>query len=125
MRRLDLKCRSNAYPFLLVKSFLQKPASDKKETEESEDNLTPNQYTEIRNKKLEDMRTRGENPYPHKYHVTTGMQEFIDKYDNIKDGEKYENDGIISVAGRIHSYRASGTKLIFYDLRGEGIHSFF
>ena len=27
----------------------------------------------------------------------------------------------VSVAGRIHSIRESGAKLIFYDLRGEGV----
>lgn len=27
----------------------------------------------------------------------------------------------LSVAGRIHSIRESGSKLIFYDLRGEGV----
>ena len=31
-----------------------------------EDNLTPNQYTEIRKKKLEEQRKEGVNPYPHK-----------------------------------------------------------
>ena len=101
---------------------MEKPAAAKTEgtPEESEDNLTPNQYTEIRYKKLDEMKARGENPYPHKFHVSTGIQEFIEKYDSLEDGGKCEKDGEISVAGRIHSFRASGNKLVFYDLRGEG-----
>merc|ERR1712142_657262 len=67
------------------------------------------------------MRDAGVNPYPHKFHVPTGIEEFIAKYgDKLQDGDKFEGDGEISVAGRIHSFRASVTKLVFYDLRGEG-----
>ena len=51
--------------------------------------------------------------------MSTGIQEFIEKYSNLKEGDTFEGDGEISVAGRIHSLRASGTKLFFYDLRGE------
>lgn len=89
--------------------------------EESEDNLTPNQYNEIRKKKLDELRNKGQNPYPHKFDVTTGLEEFIEKYNKMEDGTTCKDDGEISVAGRIHSYRASSTKLIFYDLRGEGL----
>lgn len=58
-------------------------------------------------------------PYPHKFHVTTSLVEFIEKYSNIQDGEVLESDNL-SVAGRVHAIRESGAKLIFYDLRGEG-----
>jgi len=102
-----------------AKKAASQPANKEKKVEDSEDNLTPNQYTEIRKKKLEEMRQNGQNPYPHKFHVSTGIQEFIEKYSNLKEGDKFEGDGEISVAGRIHSLRASGTKLFFYDLRGE------
>lgn len=101
------------------KKAASQPVNKEKKVEDSEDNLTPNQYTEIRKKKLEEMRQNGQNPYPHKFHVSTGIQEFIEKYSNLKEGDKFEGDGEISVAGRIHSLRASGTKLFFYDLRGE------
>ena len=33
---------------------------------DGEENLTPNQYTEIRKKKLDEIRSKGVNPYPHK-----------------------------------------------------------
>lgn len=59
-------------------------------------------------------------PYPHKYHVTTSLVEFLEKYASLQDGEVVESDNL-SVAGRVHAIRESGAKLIFYDLRGEGV----
>ena len=46
------------------------------------------------------------------------MQEFCDKYKDIAVGTQL--DEVISVAGRIYAMRASGAKLVFYDLRAEG-----
>merc|ERR1712227_902748 len=85
---------------------------------DGEENLTPNQYTEIRKKKLDEIRSKGVNPYPHKFNVTTGLQEFCSKYSSIEAGGR--SDDVVSVAGRIYSMRASGAKLVFYDLRAEG-----
>jgi len=85
---------------------------------DGEENLTPNQYTEIRKKKLDEIRNKGVNPYPHKFNVTTGLQEFCSKYSSIEAGGR--SDDVVSVAGRIYSMRASGAKLVFYDLRAEG-----
>ncbi|XP_055308013.1 lysine--tRNA ligase-like [Sitodiplosis mosellana] len=59
-------------------------------------------------------------PYPHKFNVTLSLENFIEQYNNvISDGVTL--DVTVSVAGRIHSIRNSGAKLIFYDLRGEGV----
>merc|ERR1711936_1497861 len=94
------------------------PAGGNTKPKDDEDNLTPNQYTEIRKKKLDDERNQGINPYPHKFHVSTGMQEFCEKYSSIEVG--CQSDDVVSVAGRIYSMRPSGSKLVFYDLRAEG-----
>ena len=48
------------------------------------------------------------------------IPEFIAKYSDIETGERLD-DQIITVAGRIHNKRASGAKLRFYDLHGEGV----
>lgn len=49
------------------------------------------------------------------------LENFIEKFsDNMKDGEVLENE-VHSIAGRVHAIRESGAKLIFYDLRGEGL----
>lgn len=48
------------------------------------------------------------------------MEEFIEKYSQLNEGETL-SDVKLSVAGRVHAIRESGAKLIFYDLRGEGV----
>lgn len=62
------------------------------------------------------------NPYPHKFHVTRSITSYIDNYGQegkVAPGTKLQ--GVKeSLAGRIHNIRASGQKLIFYDLHGEG-----
>lgn len=49
------------------------------------------------------------------------MENFIEKFsNNLKPGEILDNE-VYSIAGRVHAIRESGAKLIFYDLRGEGV----
>lgn len=68
--------------------------------------------------------TREPNPYPHKFNVTKSITDFIREYGKdglIAPGQKLE--GVqVSLAGRIHNIRSSGSKLKFYDLHGEGNH---
>lgn len=67
-------------------------------------------------------RTQEPNPYPHKFHVTRSLTDFVKIYGEegkIASGAKVE--GVVeSLAGRVHNIRASGAKLKFYDLHGEG-----
>ena len=63
---------------------------------------------------------RGETPYPHKFHVDTQLPAFIQKFNDIPEGETREGE-TVAVAGRLMSKRASGGKLYFYDLRGDGV----
>jgi lysyl-tRNA synthetase class 2 len=65
------------------------------------------------------MKAAGEQPYPHKFHVSSSLSDFIQKYSHLSAGEQL-NDIAISLAGRLHAKRESGKNLIFYDLRGEG-----
>ena len=61
------------------------------------------------------------NPFPHKFHVSRSLTSYIATYGpegKIPPGTKLEN--VESLAGRIHNIRASGAKLKFYDLHGEG-----
>jgi lysyl-tRNA synthetase, class II len=62
------------------------------------------------------------NPYPHKFEVSTAITAYIEKYGvegKITAGTRL--DGVTeALAGRIHNIRASGSKLKFYDLHGEG-----
>ncbi|KAF8453536.1 lysyl-tRNA synthetase [Terfezia claveryi] len=86
----------------------------------NEQELTPNQYFEIRSRSINKLReSKQPNPYPHKFHVTHKITDIVRDYSNLATGET-EPDIKIAVAGRVHGYRASSTKLRFYDLRAEG-----
>lgn len=61
------------------------------------------------------------NPYPHKFHVNLSLPAFIDKYSKQCSEAGSRSDEVVSVAGRIHSMRAQGAKLRFYDLYSEGV----
>lgn len=53
--------------------------------------------------------------------MSTSLETFIEKFsDVVKDGETLL-DEVHSIAGRVHSIRGAGAKLIFFDLRGEGV----
>ncbi|CAL8578817.1 lysyl-tRNA synthetase [Xanthoria parietina] len=89
--------------------------------EEDESQLTPNQYFEIRSGKVQKLRqSKAPNPYPHKFKVTTDLREFLPRYESLKTGEHLK-DVEIRLGGRIYTKRASGTKLVFYDIRAEGV----
>ncbi|XP_055711700.1 lysine--tRNA ligase isoform X2 [Phlebotomus papatasi] len=87
----------------------------------NEEDISPNEYFKLRTAAVAELKKRPEtHPYPHKYVVTSSLEKFIENYSHLTDGEVYENE-LISVAGRVHAIRESGAKLIFYDLRGEGV----
>ncbi|KAG8761066.1 lysyl-tRNA synthetase [Serendipita sp. 396] len=90
---------------------------------QNDDDLPPHLYYDNRCKQILELRkTRNPDPYPHKFHVTISLSEYIEKYGPegvIAPGTKLDGP-IWSVAGRIHDVRRAGKHLIFYDLRGEG-----
>ena len=51
--------------------------------------------------------------------VTSSLRDFIEKFQVLEPGQHGEE--VSSLAGRIHAKRESSNKLIFYDLRGEGV----
>uniref|UniRef100_A0A8C9FIN0 Lysine--tRNA ligase n=1 Tax=Pavo cristatus TaxID=9049 RepID=A0A8C9FIN0_PAVCR len=85
-----------------------------------EESLDPNQYYKIRSHAIQQLKGTNEDPYPHKFHVDLSLSDFIEKYSHLQPGD-HLTDITVRVAGRIHAKRASGGKLIFYDLRGEGV----
>eukprot|EP00794_Sanderia_malayensis_P019168 gene19167-21089_t len=89
-------------------------------SEAEEENLDPNQYYKIRSQAISTLKANGEHPYPHKFHVSLSLTNYIAKYDSKTAAGEWLDD-IVSVSGRIHAKRSSGQKLIFYDLRGEGV----
>lgn len=65
------------------------------------------------------MQLAGKNPYPHKFFKSLSVPEFVAKYSHLQEGEHLE-DEVLSVAGRVYTKRESGSKLIFYDMQGQG-----
>lgn len=96
------------------------PEKKEKTNEADEENLDPNQYFKIRSQAVNALKETGDHPYPHKYHVSMSLKNYIAKYDPLTTPGEWLSD-IQSVSGRVHAKRASGQKLIFYDLRGEGV----
>lgn len=81
------------------------------------------QYYELRSRQIQALKaSQNPNPYPHKFNVTSSITSYIDTYGpegKILSGTKLEGK-TESLAGRIHNIRSSGSKLVFYDLHGEG-----
>ncbi|XP_023035257.1 lysine--tRNA ligase isoform X1 [Drosophila willistoni] len=99
------------------------PAADKKKQSSAaaEEEISPNEYFKLRSAAVHELKqSAASDPYPHKFHVSVSLENFIAQYSELKDGETLENVNV-SVAGRVHAIRESGAKLIFYDLRGEGV----
>lgn len=89
--------------------------------EAAEKDLTPNQYFEIRSRAINKLRgTKNPNPYPHKFHVTYDVRNFAEEFKHLKSGET-ARDKVIQVGARIFTKRSSGSKLVFYDVRNEGV----
>ncbi|CAL7946881.1 unnamed protein product [Xylocopa violacea] len=91
------------------------------EKKEIKEEISPNEYIKLRTQAVSQLKSTNNNPYPHKFHVSTSLENFIDLFcDNLKNEEVLHNE-VHSVAGRVHAIRGAGSKLIFYDLRGEGV----
>ncbi|KAI1437865.1 lysyl-tRNA synthetase [Xylaria sp. CBS 124048] len=87
-----------------------------------EEELTPNQYFEIRSRQIESFRASKEpNPYPHKFHVNTKIGSFHEKYADIESGDS-RKDVEIRIGLRIMAQRSYGASLRFYDCKAEGIN---
>lgn len=107
----------------------QQPAKTAKAQRDG-DPSDPQEYFNMRVQMINSRRDAGDEPFPHKFHVTTSLTDFTKKYSYLEKGVTLE-DVTVSVAGkclgssgdffvgRIFSKREQGAKLIFYDLRGE------
>jgi len=87
----------------------------------AEEDISPNEYFKLRSLAVEELKVDpATHPYPHKFSVSTSLTNFLQEYEKLKDGETLK-DVEVKCAGRIHAIRESGAKLIFYDVRGEGV----
>ncbi|XP_077308481.1 lysine--tRNA ligase isoform X1 [Lithobates pipiens] len=122
-KKSELKRRLKAEKKAAEKEGKQKEQCEKTPTEKTEEldeeSLDPNQYYKIRTQAIQQLKGTKDDPYPHKFHVDMSLTEYIQKYNDLQVGDHLEE--VVSVAGRIHAKRISGAKLLFYDLRGEGV----
>jgi lysyl-tRNA synthetase class 2 len=81
-----------------------------------QEEVDPTAYLENRKRQLREL---GDEAYPHEWPVTHSAEDLIEKYDGLADGEMVEGMEI-RIAGRVKGKRASGNKLIFYDLSSNG-----
>ncbi|KAI1387270.1 lysyl-tRNA synthetase [Hypoxylon trugodes] len=94
-----------------------KPAK-KTNAEADEKELTPNQYFEIRSRAITKLiESKEPYPYPHKFNRDYNLNDLVKEYGHLKSGED-DKSRVLRVAGRIYNKRASGSKLLFYDIRG-------
>ena len=85
-----------------------------------EDDLDPNQYYEKRSIIISELKKNPETvPFPHKFHVSISIPEFISKYEHLENGS-HLSEVTLSVSGRIYSKRTASSKLYFYDLFSDG-----
>lgn len=86
---------------------------------DDDDELDPTKYYENRLKVINQMQENGVTAFPHKFHASLRLSEFIKKFDLLEDGSHVDNE-LVSVTGRVLSKRGQG-KLMFYDLHAEGM----
>lgn len=93
-------------------------AKAEKKTEDVED-LDPAAYYANRVAAMKALEDGGVSPYPHKFHCTTSIPDYVGAFGGIESGAHLE-DQTVAVAGRLYFLRASSSKLQFYDLRADG-----
>ncbi|CAI9288977.1 unnamed protein product [Lactuca saligna] len=76
---------------------MPKSQVQKQSTADDED-VDPTQFLENRLKTLAVQKATGLNPYPHKFHVSMSIIEFINKYESLNSGE-YVEDVQVSLSG--------------------------
>ncbi|XP_060522009.1 lysine--tRNA ligase [Cylas formicarius] len=115
-----MKAEQKAKEKLAAEAVKSSQVAKKETVINNEENISPNEYFKLRTTAIANLKSIGgeDAPYPHKFHVSISLTEFVQKYSSLNEGEVREDDKL-SLAGRVHAIRASGAKLIFYDIRGE------
>lgn len=55
--------------------------------------ISPNEYFKLRSAAVAELKKSPEtHPYPHKFHVSISLENFISKYNHLNEGEMLEKD---------------------------------
>lgn len=60
--------------------------------------LPVQEYFRLRSQAVAQLKQTDEHPYPHKFHVSVSLAEFIDTYNHVSDGEILDGTEV-SIAG--------------------------
>uniref|UniRef100_A0A914YCS7 Uncharacterized protein n=1 Tax=Panagrolaimus superbus TaxID=310955 RepID=A0A914YCS7_9BILA len=60
----------------------------------------PQEYFNMRVRMIEARRAAGENPFPHKFHVSISLANYIKKYENTMENNEVRETEPVSVAGK-------------------------
>ena len=96
-----------------------KAAKDAGPAFEEEEEMDPSKYFEMRLAKVNAEKAAGVNPYPHKFHTTMQVPEFLAKYEFVQPGG-FAEGAVEGLAGRVLNKRSGGKGLVFYDLNADG-----
>jgi len=117
-QKAALKAKEKAEKEAQKTAEVQDDAKSSKKEKELEPS-DPAAYYQMRYQMIEERRAKGDNPFPHKFHVSISLVNFIKKYDPLVQNDQVLEEETISVSGRVFSKREAGAKLRFYDLHGE------
>lgn len=70
----------------------------------------------VRREKLEELKSKGINPFPYKYDKAHSAAEILNKFESVKEGEESQKE--VSIAGRLMTKRGHG-KASFAHLQDE------
>jgi lysyl-tRNA synthetase class 2 len=87
---------------------------------EEEEEMDPSKYFEMRLAHVNGVKASGVNPYPHKFHTTMQVPDFLAKYEYVQPGG-FAEGCVEGLAGRVLNKRSGGKGLIFYDLNADGV----
>ncbi|XP_049877716.1 lysine--tRNA ligase-like isoform X2 [Pectinophora gossypiella] len=90
-------------------------------TAKNKDLINMELYYKLRKSEIAHLKnaTRDNNPYPHKFNVTVSLEEILEQYKYLRNGELLE-DVNFSIAGRVLSIRKSRLHSLLYELKTEG-----
>lgn len=95
------------------------PAAAAAKPKVNEEDVSPNEYLKLRTQYVQQQKDAGHTVYPHKFHVSTSLAEFLETYQTLTQEKEGQEE--VTVSGRVHAIRESSQKLRFYDLRGENV----
>lgn len=78
--------------------------------DDSTDEADPTLYFENRVKHIAAKKAKGINPYPHKFHVSTTLPEYIKQYSSLEPGARLDDVTVSLAGGNQQTQRTGGSR---------------